>query len=148
MLCLFLGEDYAVTNGEGEQIVTAEYAFHFQTQWRFTENNEILLASGDVREPYSENVPEDWQYDLVGRPDEESSVFDVRAKELMNRMQGSVVVDCRLSPANDVTIVFSNGVFFQQFMSASRNREEWRLIDRRNDIHVVCYDEDGNISRE
>lgn len=143
MLCLFLGEDYSIVSSCRKQIDVAEYSIHFQTQLRFRENDTILLASRDIYEPYCQNVPEDWQYDLIGRPDELSSVFDVRAKELKAKMKGSVVTECRLSPVNDMIIVFSNGVIFEQFMPASQRDEEWRVIDYKNDEHIVCYDEDG-----
>ena len=106
------------------------------------------MASRDVYEPYCEDVPEDWQYDLKGRPDALSSVFDVQAKALIVKMQGAIVTDVHLSAVNDLTITFSNGVMFEQFMPASQKDEEWRLIDYRNDVHVVCYDEDGHISYE
>ena len=143
MLCLLLGEDYIITNHRGKHQKTAEYAIHFQTQWRFRQDNIILLASRDVYESYCEDVPEDWEYDLIGRPDELSSVFDVQAKVLKAKMQGAVVTECRLSPVNDMVIVFSNGVVLEQFMPASRKDEEWRLIDFKNDEHIVCYEEDG-----
>ena len=90
-----------------------------------------------------EDVPEDWQYDLKGRPDELSSVFDVQAKALKAKMQDAVVTECRLSPVNDMVIVFSNGVVLEQFMPATRKDEEWRLIDYKKDEHIVCYEEDG-----
>ena len=145
LICFaFLGEDHTTAGFRGKQIKVAEYSIHFQTQWRFREKDTILLASRDVYEPYCENVPEDWQYDLIGRPDELSSVFDVQAKALKAKMQGTVVTECRLSPVNDLVIAFSNGVIFEQFMPASRKDEEWRLIDYKNDEHIVCY-EDGAI---
>ena len=127
----------------GKQIVVAEYSIHFQTQWRFRQDSTILLASRDVYEPYCEDVPEDWQYDLKGRPDELSSVFDVQAKALKAKMKDAVVTECRLSPVNDMVIFFSNGVIFEQFMPASRKDEEWRLIDYKKDEYIVCYAEDG-----
>lgn len=92
-----------------------------------------------------EDVPEDWEYDLIGRPDELSSVFDVQAKTLKAKIQGAVVTECRLS---DMVIVFSNGVIFEQFMSAFRKDEVWRLIDYKKDEHIVCYEEDGPFSIE
>ena len=143
MLCLFLGEDYTVTNLQGKLINVAAYSIHFQTQWRFRQGNRILLASRDVYEPYCEDVPGDWKYDLVGRPDELCSVFDVQAKALNARMQGAVVTECRLSPVNDMVIIFSNDVIFEQFMPASRKDEEWRLIDYKKGEQIVCYEEDG-----
>ena len=148
MLCLFLGDDYSFTNTLGKQIDVAEYSLHCQTQWRFREDNAILLASRDIYEPYCENVPEDWQYDLIGRPDELSSIFDVQAKALMKKMQGAVVTDCRLSPVNDIVIIFSNGVIFEQFKLSSQRDEEWRLIDYKRGEHIICYGESSTISAE
>lgn len=148
MLCLFLGEDYSIINTLGKQIDVAEYSIHFQTQWRFREDSNILLASRDIYEPYCENVPEDWRYDLIGRPDELSSIFDVRAKALRAKMQGAVVTECRLSAVNDMVISFSNGVFFEQFIPASQKDEEWRLIDYKSGEHIICYGEGSTISAE
>lgn len=148
MLCLFLGEDYSFVGSHGQKIDVAEYSIHFQTQWRFREGRKILLASRDVYEPYCENPPEDWRYDLIGRPDELSSVFDVYAKALMVKMSGAFISECHLSETNDIVITFSNGVIFEQFMPASRKDEEWRLIDYANKTHIVCYNEDGSISQE
>ena len=143
MLCLLLGEDYIITNHQGKRQRAAEYAIHFQTQWRFRQDSTILLASRDIYEPYCENVPEDWEYDLIGRPDELSSVFDVQAKSLKEKMQGAVVTEYRLSPVNDLVVVFSNGVVFERFMPATRKDEEWRLIDFRKKEQIVCYEEGG-----
>lgn len=148
MLCLFLGEDYVFVDRRGEEVEVAEYSIHFQTQWRFREGGKILLASGDVYEPFCDNVPDDWQYDLIGRSDELSSVFDVYAKALMDKMRGTVVSECHLSEINDMTIIFSNGVIFEQFMSESRKNEEWRLIDYIKETHIVCYDENGGITED
>ncbi|MCQ4023037.1 MULTISPECIES: hypothetical protein [unclassified Ruminococcus] len=146
MLCLFLGENFTFTDTRGKQYDVAEFSLHFQTQWRFREDKNILLASRDICEPYSENVPDDWQYDLIGRSDEMSSVFDVQAKALALKMQGATVADYHISTVNDLVIIFSNGVVFEQFTPASQKEEEWRLIDYINDVHLVCYGEKGGIS--
>lgn len=148
MLCLLLGEDYIFTNHHGKRQKAAQYAIHFQTQWRFRQDRTILLASRDIYEPYRADVPEDWEYDLIGRPDELSSVFDVQAKALQVKMQDAVVTECRLSPVNDLVIVFSNGVVLEQFMPATRKAEEWRLIDFKNGEHIVCFAEDGPFPME
>ena len=148
MMCLFLGEDYSFACKDERRIEVEEYSFHFQTQWRFRENGKILLASRDIYEPFNENVPENWEYDLFGRPDELSSVFDVYSKNLNAKMQGAVVQDCYLSTTNDVIIHFSNGVVFEQFTPSSQKDEEWRLIDYIHNTHTVCYNEEGNISCE
>ena len=146
MLCLFLGDDYDITAMDGRTIKVAEFSLHVQSQWRFRENGSILLASQDIYEPYGNDIADDWEYDIVGRPDCESSVFDVFAKSFSSKMQDSIVTECRLSETNDITIRFSNGVFFEQFTPASRKCEEWRLIDYKNGLHTICYDENGTIT--
>ena len=146
MLCLLLGEDHIITDRRGQQQKAAEYAIHFQTQWRFRQDNTILLASRDIYEPYCKEVPADWKYDPIGRPDALSSVFDVQAKVFAAKMRDAVVTECRLTPANDIVILFSNGVVLEQFTSATLRDEEWRLIEFIKDEHIVCYDQDGRIS--
>ena len=37
MLCLFIGDDYNFIY-RGKEITVSEYALHFQTQWRFTDD--------------------------------------------------------------------------------------------------------------
>lgn len=138
LLCLFLGEDFIYHSPIGRSVAVSEYSLHCQTQWRFRQNGKILLASGDIFEPYDNNIPEDWKYDLHGRPDELSSVFDVRAKTFAGVMCGAIVSECSLSETKDVFIRFSNGVVFEQFMPASNSDEEWRLIDYLTNRHIVC----------
>lgn len=146
MLCLFLGDDYDFTCADGRTVKVAEFSLHLQTQWRFRKNNTILLASRDIYEPHSKEVGEDWEYDIMGRLDCESSVFDVLAKSFSIKMQDAIITECHLSETNDITIRFSNGVIFEQFTPASQKCEEWHLIDYKNDLHTICYDEDGTIT--
>ncbi len=146
MLCLLLGDDYDIASTDGRTIKVAEFSLHVQTQWRFRKNNTILLASRDIYEPYSKEVAEDWEYDIIGRPEHESSVFDVLVKGFSIKMQDAIINECQLSETNDITIQFSNGVVFEQFTPASQKCEEWRLIDYKNNLHTICYDEDGTIT--
>lgn len=146
MLCLFLGEDYEFTAFDGRTVEVAEFSLHLQTQWRFCEGDKILLASRDIYEPYSNDVVDDWEYDIIGRPDCESSIFDVFAKDFSKKMKNAIVTECHLSKTNDITIQFSNGVVFEQFTPASRKCEEWRLIDYKNNLHTICYYENGEIT--
>jgi len=146
MLCLFLGDDYDFTATDGRTVKVAEFSLHLQTQWRFRNDDTILLASRDIYEPYNKDVSEDWEYDVTGRPDCESSIFDVLAKSFSTKMHDVIVTECHLSKTNDITIRFSNGVVFEQFTPASQKCEEWRLIDYKNSLHTICYDENGAIS--
>lgn len=146
MLCLFLGYDYDFTSTDGRTVKVAEFSLHLQTQWRFRKDDTILLASRDIYEPYRKEVAEDWEYDIIGRADNESSVFDVLAKSFSIEMQNAIVTECHLSKTKDITIRFSNGVVFEQFTPASQRCEEWRLIDYKNNLHTICYDENGAIT--
>lgn len=149
MLCLFLGDAFPFTAKNGKVIDVAEFSLHVQTQWRFRsarEKNHILLTSEDIYTPYSEHVTDEWVYDPVGRADEESSIFDVKAKELQRSMCDAVVVACNLQKNGDISIRFSNDIIFEVFVISSEDEEQWRLIDYKNDLHTVCFDEEGNIS--
>ena len=137
MLCLFIGEDYTFVSERGKNIDVAEYSLHFQTQWRFREKETILLASRDIYIPYNEDVPDDWDFDVIGRPDDLSSVFDVQKKFVERKMQGAYVSKCYLNESKDLVIEFSNGIVFEQFTPTSKRDEEWRLIDYKFNQHKV-----------
>lgn len=143
MLCLGLGEDIHTRHG-----VCPEYSLHVQAQWRFRKGGKILLGSNDIYFPYNENVPEDWAYDPIGRPDCESSIFDVMSKNLSQRMHDAHIVNCNWFNSGDLRLDFSNDVVFELFISASRKAEEWRLIDSVNNVHIICFDDNGFITHE
>ncbi len=139
MLMLNIGDDYEMTSYDKQPCIVSEYALHIQSPWRFRKGSDIYV-------PYCDNVPDEWEYDIVGRSDELSSIFDVCSKQFSEVMQGSTIVECNLSEINDVFLMFSNGVVFEHFITDTRKCEEWRLIDCANDLHTVCYDCDGEIS--
>ena len=128
----------------GDQVISQdvypEYSLHLQTQWRFMHNEQIILGSRDIYEPFSDHVDDNWDYIPQGRADEESSIFDVVSKDLICELTGHHVVQCTCSPAGDICIRFSNGYIFQVFIPASYQEEEWRLIDFKNDEHMIFYD--------
>ncbi|MCM1558674.1 MAG: hypothetical protein NC123_03895 [Butyrivibrio sp.] len=136
MLCLFIGDDHTFIS-RGKEIPVSEFAFHFQTQWRFTDGCSIILGSRDIYEPFSHTAAADWKYDIIGREEEESSVFDVNAKKLNSAMKNAVVTDISVSPFGDVNIIFSDGTHFQSFTPSSRRDEEWRLIDYKRGNHMI-----------
>lgn len=145
MLCLQLGEDVEREYDNSEAIncsslKRAEFSIHLQTQWRFVHDNQILLASRDIYEPFSEHVGENWAYDLHGRPDHESSVFDVAKRNFEKHMADSFVSACSVSALGDMRITFSNGTVFEVFIPTSQRDEEWRLIDFLHDEHIVFHD--------
>lgn len=139
MLCLFIGDDYTFVS-RGREINVADFSLHIQTQWRFTKDDAIILGSHDIYEPYSHSVSDNWEYDIFGRKDEESSIFDVTAKTLNVTMSNAVVSNITISIFGDIRIVFSNGVLFETFILASRKAEQWRLIDYKAQAHTIFYD--------
>lgn len=148
MLCLNLGEIYqAKTIALGNRVISQNilptFSLHIQTQWRFIHNNKIILGSRDIYTPYSGEIDEyEWDYSEVGRPDDESSVFDVVVKQLTKNLSGHFVTQCDLSPLGDIRIIFSNDYIFEVFIPASYQDEEWRLIDFSRDEHLIFYDVD------
>ena len=146
MLCLNLGETvkrhFELPRPEGRDRAVPSYSVHLQTPWRFVRKGKVLLASGDVYEPFApDRVGEDWEYDLVGRPAVESSRFDVLSPGLSRRMAGSTVTACRISPLGDLELEFSNGVRFESFTADSLKCEVWRLVDYLTGEHLVTFEE-------
>lgn len=147
MLCLNFGNDLRKTISIGTHILSdavyPAYSLHLQVQWRFIHNSKIILGSRDIYKPYSDEIDEDeWDYSQVGRPDDESSVFDVISRQIAQALAGHYVTQCNLSPMGDIRITFSNGYIFEVFIPASYQDEEWRLIDFSNDEHLIFYDVD------
>jgi len=147
MLCLNFGNDLRKIVRLGEHTLSDKvypaYSLHLQTQWRFVHNNSILLGSRDIYRPYSATIDEsEWDYSLIGRPNEESSLFDVVSKQLTENLSGHYVTSCEQSSFGDIRIVFSNGYVFEAFIPASYQDEEWRLIDFTTDEHLIFYDID------
>ena len=145
LLCLNLGEElerhFELPKPEGRVRTVPTWSVHLQTPWRFERGGRIVLASGDVYEPFApDRMGEDWVYDLVGRPAVESSRFDVLSPGLSRRMAGSAVTACRVSSLGDLALEFSNGIRFQSFTTDSQKCEAWRLVDYRKEEHLVFFD--------
>ena len=144
MLCLNFGktreERTIKIRGQNLLFRYPEYSLQLQVQWRFVYQKQILLGSRDIYKPFSQDVGEDWDYDPIGRPDSESSVFDVVSKRVSQELLEHHVVDCVVSPVGDIQITFSNGYTFEVFIPASYKDEEWRLIDFVKDEHLIFYD--------
>ena len=138
MLCLSFGQKIA---SEDEDAVP-EYRFHIQTQWRFVKGEHILLGSRDI---YNSYVPEKmyengWDYDVINRPDEESSIFDVVVKELSDELSNVTATNVGISPLGDLRIDFSSGSYFETFTPSMRKDEEWRFISAYDREHFIVFD--------
>ena len=142
MLCIWVAENIMVKfNHKEEECERAEFAFHIQTQWRFVKNDTLLLGSRDIYIPFCDNVPDDWEYDIVDRSREESSVFDVKKHDLEKLLENQFVTGYEMSKLGDLKIMFSDGTYFELFIPTSVKDEEWRFIDFKQDIHIAVFND-------
>lgn len=146
MLVLDLGGDVSIfAPYDPEDAVRAECSLRFMCQWRFILEGRILLASRDIYLPYNPELDADadWEYDLSGRPDAQSSIFDVQRREVEQRLRECTVSAAGVNEMGDLRIVFSNGAVFESFTPSSRADEFWRMIrfypDREAE-HIVVFD--------
>lgn len=141
MMCLGIGNDIDVVNYKSEKVKRPQYAIHFQCPWRLYNENGIILGSYDIYEPFSKDVPSNWEYDICGRTDDESSVFDVTLKKLVIELEKCQVKNCSLSKLNDLNILFSNDWHLDTFITSSEKvKEFWRFIEFDTGAHTVIYD--------
>jgi len=146
MLWLSIGEPIIIDDYyRGGTREVSEYAIHFQCQWRFVKNGEILLASHDIYNPYDKNLEYDdeWDWDVFGREKEKSSLFDVNSAEF-NKLLPLKIIDINCTDTHDLHINFENDIYFDTFITCSRKREYYRFIDFTSDKskHFVIFDED------
>lgn len=137
MLCLNFGND--VQEKDGNTI--PEYSLHIQSQWRFVKGEAIIVASRDVYIPNNpQGVDDEWEYDLVGCPDDQSSIFDVVTKDFAKEFGNATVKNVDFNVFGDLKIEFSNGIIFETFTPSARKDEEWRFMSVYEDEHFVVFD--------
>ncbi|MCL2048180.1 MAG: hypothetical protein FWG87_05585 [Defluviitaleaceae bacterium] len=145
MLCLCIGDPRTIEIKSPKGTITkkvSDYAIHFQCQWRFVKGSQILLASHDIYNPYDESlVHENWDWDICGREKEQSSVFDVRSKELINEFPLKIR-NIYYADTCDLHIDFDKAIYFETFISDSTKREFYRAIDNITREHTVVFDVD------
>ena len=129
--------------GTIEREVT-DYAIHLQSAWRFVREGKILLASGDIYDPYDENLEydNDWAWDTFGREDEQSSFFDVHSKKFIKEFLPLKIKNIYYTDTHDLHIDFDKGVYFDTFICWSRKDEFYRFIDHSTREHTVIFDVD------
>lgn len=146
MLALDLGGEVSIFEPyDPEDTLRAEFSLRFMCQWRFIMEGRILLASRDIYVPYDPELEADteWEYDLTGRPDAQSSIFDVQRRAVEQRLQDCTVSAASVNEMGDLRIAFSNGAVFESFTPSSRADEFWRMIrfypDRKAE-HIVFFE--------
>jgi len=132
-------------NGKAKKTSMHDYAFHFQCPWRFVKKEDILLASFDIYNPYDESMEDDyWDWDVFGRDDQSSSVFDIKAAELVKEVLPLKITGIYQDDTNDLHIDFDKGIYFRTFINCSTKREYYRFIDFTSEEseHYVVFDTD------
>ena len=144
MLCLRIGETIIIDSHKGGKVESPEYRIHFQCQWRFVKAGKILLASHDIYNPHDNNLEDDdnWDWDVSGRPREQSSVFDVRSEEFINEFLPLKIEAAYFTDTSDLHISFGKGVYFDTFITCSTKHEYYRLLDFHTGEHTVIFDVD------
>ena len=145
MLWLSIGEPRTIevqsVNGTVKKEVT-DYAIHFQCQWRFVKEGKILLASHDIYNPYDKNLEwdDDWDWDVFGREKDQSSIFDVHSKRLINELLPLKIENIYYTDTYDLHIDFDKKICFDTFITISTKREFYRFLDHATREHTVIFD--------
>lgn len=145
MLCLGFGDSIKKKIGKKTREVS-EYALHVQCPWAFYNAKEVILASGDIYEPYDETVGEDWEYDQ--KEYEQKNIFDYKTEQLKCSYDECVVTDIQKDKCDNLKIQFQNGWTFRTFISCSRKREFWRFLNFHTGEHIVVYEEEEYVDME
>ena len=94
------------------------------TAFRVRGNGKVLLSTHDFRDPISESVEADWS-----KPD--TTLFDVMAKDLLERYHNETVRRVELSEQNDI-FIYTDCLCITAFVSDCGNLhdESWRLFSK------------------
>ena len=131
-------------NGTVIKREVTDYAIHLQCAWRFVKRGKVLLASGDIYDPYDENLDydNDWAWDIIGRADEQSSIFDVLSKKFIKEFLPMKIKNIFYTDTHDLHIDFDKDVYFDTFIDWSRRDEFYRFLDNITGKHTVIFDVD------
>ncbi|MDO5539042.1 MAG: hypothetical protein Q4F83_03055 [Eubacteriales bacterium] len=132
MCWITFGREVEILNYKGEKCKDREYSLHIQCPWRIRdEKGEILLGLNDMYEPATTiEWSEEFDWDQQG-----NNLFDEKCSTIF---VGEVHVEqVELSPMNDLTILFSNRLRLECFVTISAREEGWRVFKRGEDYDLV-----------
>lgn len=121
---------------KGEDTKKSKYILDIQCPWRMEDkkNFMIILASHDMYEPNSQTEwTEDFEWDVQG-----NNLFDEKIKKIFS-VTDIKVEQIFVSPNNDLTVWFSNGLALKTFIDVSSEIECWRFFEKGKDEHLVIY---------
>ena len=122
--------DTITLNRRGKQRKYPEYEFHIQCPFRIMKENQIILGSYDIYCALGDENDSDWETYGNNR-------FDKVAEDIIKPMLPMKVLDIFASEVGDIFIKLENETDINIFIHSEGNREFWRFIDFKNDIHVV-----------
>lgn len=140
MLCIDIGRAIKKKIGKNMRMV-AEYSLHIQCPWAIQDLEKLILASGDIYEPYDIEADEDWEWDQFSTKDEEKNLFDYKVDKMESTLTQCVIERIDTDVYGNIKLVFDNGWSFCTFIDSSRKREFWRFIDFHTGKQMVQYEE-------
>ena len=128
MLTLQLGEPRADLSPVGRFREVGEYALHVQCPWRLTQDDRLLVGSGDLWTPADPDAdPQKYGPDVVG-----SSWLDYQLRKCLNAREAVHVVIISADSFGGFHLSCSDGIEFEVFPNASGTSsdvsEYWRLL--------------------
>lgn len=145
-LCLQFGqmvEKKAPVRGEDEKwtvgtIMAGEYALQISCCFRLfcgekmvSAKSDLYQISAEAAQHFSEGVPEDFDYDIVG-----NNRLDEIISSTLNDLRGFQVKDIKVGRLGDVRIRFANGFEMEILIDVSGGQECWRFF-RQGEDHLV-----------
>lgn len=115
----------------GNKIKIGVLALHFTCPFRLISKNEILISSNDLY------IPIDDRKQIVDLDKSNSSIFDVKSKDLLKQYSNEYVEDVIVSPWGDLIINFTHLTLHLFNISIYENDESWRYFKLDEDNHLV-----------
>lgn len=130
MECLKFGTVYR-TDKDEQSYNVGEFALHLQCSWRFTNETEIIVGSGDLYQQADETADYDEDYDYLQF---DANMRDVKLEKLINE-NNLIILSADFDKFGGLEIWFNNNIKLTVFPSISSKTENefWRLIDFRKE---------------
>jgi hypothetical protein len=108
-----------------------EFALHLQCPWRLTNENEIIVGSGDLYQQADEIAEYDENYNYY---ELNANLRDVKLDKLINENKLSVI-SINADKFGGLEICFDNNIKLNVFpdLASKADNEYWRLIDFKNE---------------
>jgi len=133
MQCFQFGELIIID----EQKAIGALGLHLSSPWNITNQNEIIIGSGDLYEQSDEAADYDENYDYYKL---DANLRDVKLRKLINENTLSII-SIFADKYGGLIISFNDNITLNIFpdVSSKNGNEFWRLLDNRpeNKKHIV-----------